>query len=125
MSLKNVSISRKLLLSFLVMVLISLAMSVVSWRSLQEIQTQVKWTNHTYKVMGHADHMLAGVMDQETGVRGYLIGGTENFREPYYKGQKMFQAEWAVLKNLTSDNPTQQDRLDRILEAEKSWRRQN
>ena len=122
MSFKNVSISRKLILSFLAMVLISLTMSVVSWRSLEEIQTQVKWTNHTYKVIAHADHMLAGVIDQETGVRGYLIGGTENFLEPYYGGQKMFQAEWAVLKNLTSDNPTQQDRLDRIHEAEKSWR---
>lgn len=122
MSFKNISISKKLLISFLAMVLISLAMSVVSWRSLLEIQKQVYWTNHTYKVIGHADHMLGAVIDQETGVRGYLIGGTENFLEPYFGGQKTFQAEWAILKELTSDNPTQQERLERILAAEKDWR---
>ena len=114
MSFKNITISRKLVLSFLAMVIISLTMSVVSWSSLKEIQTQVYWTNHTHKVMAHADHMLSGVIDQETGVRGYLIGGTENFLDPYFSGQETFQAEWAALKDLTSDNETQQERLDRI-----------
>ena len=122
MSFKNITISRKLVLSFLAMVIISLTMSVVSWSSLKEIQTQVYWTNHTHKVMAHADHMLSGVIDQETGVRGYLIGGTENFLDPYFSGQETFQAEWAALKDLTSDNETQQERLDRIHASEAGWR---
>ncbi len=122
MSFKNVSISKKLLLSFLVMVFISLVMSVVSWRSLEEIQRQVKYTNHEYKVISEADHILSAVIDQETGVRGYLISGTENFLEPYYAGQKIFQEELAKLKIDMVDNPAQLARLTAIQAAEKEWR---
>ncbi|WP_323785843.1 methyl-accepting chemotaxis protein [Thalassovita sp.] len=97
-------------------------MSVVSWRSLNEIEHQVKWNTHTYIVLAKSTDMLGAVVNQETGLRGYLIAGEEAFLEPYIAGQADFQTHLAALKDLTSDNPAQQERLDRIAEAEQTWR---
>ncbi len=122
MSLGKLSIGRKFGITFAALVLISVVMSVVSFISLREIKEQDGWTSHTYNVLGHANAMLAAVVDQETGMRGFLVSGDEGFLEPYTGGQDVFQAELAYLLETTSDNPAQQERLKRVGAAEAQWR---
>ena len=122
MSLGKLSIGRKFGLTFAALVLISVMMSVVSFLSLREIKEQVGRTAHTHKILAHADHMLAAVIDQETGMRGFLVSGDESFLEPYIAGQETFQSELAYLLETTSDNPAMQEHLRRIGAAEAKWR---
>jgi CHASE3 domain sensor protein len=62
------------------------------------------------------------MVDQETGVRGYLITGNEKFLEPYHRGSNAYAAAFQKIKDLTSDNPAQQSRLDELNELAKEWR---
>jgi CHASE3 domain sensor protein len=86
------------------------------------------WVNHTYEVKGHIQAILNKLVDAETGQRGYMFIGSEEFLEPYNdalrnssdarpKSDALEQhhsiaEEVDILKRLTSDNPTQQQNLD-------------
>jgi signal transduction histidine kinase len=61
-------------------------------------------------------------MDQQTGVRGYLITGDEKFLEPYHTGGNAYSAAIQKIKDLTLDNPAQQSRIDELNELAKNWR---
>ncbi|PZX16351.1 methyl-accepting chemotaxis protein [Palleronia aestuarii] len=119
---KALTISRKLALGFLAIVTIAIAASAVSLKGLADIRSVDSWNIHTYDVLEHATTALAAVVDQETGLRGYLISGDTAFLEPYEMGQQMFAEEIAELLSLTSDNPAQQERLVELREAEAMWR---
>ncbi len=119
--LDNISIPRKLFLAFTLMLLVGLGINgVVYWKS-SEIRQSVNWTDHTIKVIDAADRSLAGMVNQETGYRGFLLSGDAKFLAPYQKGWESFNAAWRQAKELTSDNPAQQERLEKIRKQAEAW----
>ncbi|NRA60277.1 MAG: CHASE3 domain-containing protein [Psychrobium sp.] len=46
----------------------------------------IKWVTHTYDVIATANNILASAVDMETGMRGYLLAGKEDFLAPYTAG---------------------------------------
>ena len=65
--------------------------------------------------------ILSGMVDSETGVRGYLISGDAGFLAPLENGQKQYNAAVARVASLTSDNPMQQKRLDVVRQNAREW----
>ena len=59
----------------------------------------------------------ASSSDAETGQRGYLLTGDETYLEPYRAAIKNVDQTVARLKNLTSDNPNQQKRIQALAAA--------
>lgn len=49
-----------------------------------------KWVDHTRLVLSEAFSAIAFVVDMETGMRGYLLAGKEEFLDPYRNGKKPF-----------------------------------
>ena len=41
------------------------------------------WVTHSYKVIETASAILGAAVDMETGMRGYLLAGEEQFLAPY------------------------------------------
>ncbi|MGE5503079.1 MAG: methyl-accepting chemotaxis protein [Actinomycetota bacterium] len=121
MSFGDAPIKTKLGISFAAIVVIMLAVSGVTWSSLSTIEKNDGWTIHTYQVLDRLAHMVETMVDQETGVRGYLVSGDETFLEPYNQGRRQFDEELAALKGLTADNLAQQDRFRAIGELAASW----
>jgi CHASE3 domain sensor protein len=64
---------------------------------------------------------MDAMLDQETGVRGYLITADERFLEPYHKGGNNFTTAVQEMKDLTH-NPAQQRRVDELNALGKNWR---
>ena len=71
-----------------------------------------RWNVHTYKVLVAGEDMLLSMINMETGTRGFLLAGEDNFLEPFNNGRKAFNGYWDAAKKLTSDNAEQQGRLD-------------
>ncbi len=65
--------------------------------------------------------VLAAAVDMETGMRGFLIAGQEEFLEPYYQGKRRFTEIVNTLKTTVSDNPEQVDLLNKIENTIKTW----
>lgn len=121
MSLSEMRISRKLALAFASILVVLLALSGIVVISISQMRSAVYWNNHTYEVLGKAEGIISGMVNQETGLRGYLVSGDEKFLQPYASGRKLFEDSFAAIKNLTSDNPAQQQRLDKIKSLADEW----
>jgi PAS domain S-box-containing protein len=86
-----------------------------SYRNTERFTEASEWRKHTYEVLRNLDKTVAGLVDAETGQRGYLLTGDEAYLEPYRAAIKYIDHTIGDLKNLTSDNPNQQNHVQ-ILE---------
>lgn len=122
MSLNNLPIGRKLGLAFTILVLISVTISYVTYDSLKTLNRQDKWTVHTYEVIDEGGELMEALLQQEAGIRGYLIDPDQTFLERVTKYDNIVKEQLAELARLTSDNPEQQERLRKLRELDEKWR---
>jgi methyl-accepting chemotaxis protein len=124
MRLANLSVSKKLITAFAAMIAISMASSALSIIRMREASEATRWNDHTHQVLAATDAVGAAMVDQETGVRGFLISGDEQFLEPYEAGGQAYGKAFDQLKTLTSDNAEQQARIADLGVAAAGWRDQ-
>ncbi len=101
-----------------------LAVDAVIYLKSSEIRSSTQWNEHTYQVIEAASATMAAMVDQETGLRGFLVADEDKFLEPYRNGVKAFSQALAKFRNLTSDNPQQQTRADDVQSGADTWRRE-
>jgi methyl-accepting chemotaxis protein len=118
----NLPIGKKLLAAFSLIVLVSAATTLLNYRNLNVIRDTEKWTSHTYLVLERLNGVTAAMVDQETGVRGYLVAADPKFLDPYKSGIENYGRAFNEIKTLTSDNPQQQARLAELDRFAQSWR---
>ncbi|WP_406543241.1 CHASE3 domain-containing protein [Clostridium ljungdahlii] len=119
--LNKLKIGTKLYLGFGVITLIMILVLSFSYKNLNTESQAVDWNVHTYQVIGEADNTLESLVNIETGLRGYAITGKDTFLEPYNQGKIDFQKHIQEIKELTSDNPKQQQRIDALSKDYQDW----
>jgi len=92
-------------------VAIFLVVSFLSYRSLLQVDTDEFWVLHSYQVQGYLDTLISDLENMETGQRGYVITGQQDFLEPYNTGLADVTKTFQTLQTLTADNATQQQYL--------------
>ncbi|MGF1753831.1 methyl-accepting chemotaxis protein [Vibrio makurazakiensis] len=117
----DLTIRSKLLFGNVITVGIIAALCAVVWSSIQTMSQTDKMVAHTYRVIDQSNGLVNAMVDQETGLRGYAIGGQEEYLEPYYAGKEAFSEYLETVKNLTSDNPAQQVRFDEVAKDAAGW----
>ncbi len=60
------------------------------------------------------EQILMSSVDAETGVRGYVITGDDNFLEPFSSAKTKSTDQLAKIKELTKDNPNQQKNIEEL-----------
>ncbi len=75
--------------------------------SIIELKKLTRWVEHTYRVIATAQAIIASAVDMETGMRGFLLAGQDQFLEPYTQGQNTFYQLIEELSQTVSDNPRQ------------------
>ncbi len=83
-----------------------------------------KWITHTRDVMETANEIVAAAVDMETGMRGYLLAGKEEFLDPYNAGGERFNERIASLSQTVSDNPAQVQLLSEVKKNIDAWQRE-
>jgi methyl-accepting chemotaxis protein len=92
--------------------------------NVSEMNDALQWINHTYKVIQDAMKIEAAAVDMETGMRGYLLAGKEEFLEPYNNGSKIFLSLVTKLQKTVSDNPAQVKLLGEVSQVIGQWKEQ-
>lgn len=87
-ALNDIKIMNKVALVLSTLICVSGATSVVGYNSLIKQEQTAAITEHTYKVVGALDSIMAAMVDQETGMRGYLISADEAFLAPQKAGRR-------------------------------------
>ena len=81
----------------------------------------VGWTDHTHEVLASANQLLAHAVNMETGMRGFLLSGEEEFLDPYNDGQAGFFDTMTALQKTVDDNPAQVERLMETETIIRNW----
>ena len=89
--------------------------------NIKTIKKNTAMVEHTYKVIEIANKILASAVDMETGMRGYLLAGEDEFLAPYNSGKKNFNTLVASLSKIVDDNPAQVKLLAQIKETVDTW----
>jgi len=76
--------------------------------------TAQRWVEHTFVVLRSADEFEGGLINAETGQRGFLLTGNEAYLEPYAAGVRQNAGALDRLQGLVADNPRQQQRVDSL-----------
>ncbi len=119
--LSRLSLTQKLSAAFGAIILIILGLVLVARHGFSEADKSVNWTIHTYQVMDASSDALIALTNMETGMRGFALSGQDDFLGPYNEGRERFERAWARMKQLTSDNPVQQKRLEDLRATQQSW----
>jgi len=117
----DISIAKKTLASFAILIVITIVGGLINHRQIAFIEKSIGWSEHTYDVLNTNAVLLSSMVNRETGMRGYLIAEDRKFLQPYEAGARAFGEALQRLRTLTADNATQQERIGRIDDLARGW----
>ena len=120
--LNNLSFRNKTMFGFAGVIVVMFSLGAAMLAMIGEARDGVRWTKHTYNVIGQLNSIVAAMVDQETGLRGYLLAGDEQFLEPFIAGKAAFDEVTEIVANVTTDNPRAQELIAQIKNVGLLWR---
>ncbi|NQX63826.1 CHASE3 domain-containing protein [Paenibacillus qinlingensis] len=115
-------IKPKIMLGYiLIIVCLGLSLLVVSSR-VTDLQKEVSFiSTHDMEVHDQLNELQKRMLDLETGMRGFVITGDEQYLEPYNEGNRTWQEAYNKIRQLVSDNPSQVQSMEAIEETIQLW----
>ena len=107
----NWSIGKKITAALAIGLLGLIVVATLSYNNTSKLMTTSRWVNHTHQVLEAREQILSLIKDAETGQRGYLITGEPRYLEPYNNALASMGPAISHLRELTADNPAQQQRI--------------
>jgi CHASE3 domain sensor protein len=105
---------RRLGFGFALAGLTLLLVAIFGYQTTEHLIDNDRWVTHTTQVRESLARLLATMVDAETGQRGFVITGRDDFLEPFNRGLADVERSYAEVRSLTVDNPLQQRRLDTL-----------
>ncbi|SQH74476.1 Methyl-accepting chemotaxis sensory transducer [Shewanella benthica] len=119
----KVSFRAKLMSSYAVLLSLMIIISIVVYTGVTSLVSNFKMVDHTHKVLQEVAKLEASGVDMETGMRGYLLAGKEEFLGPYTNGNRVFDSLITSLSSTVSDNPSQVKLLRETAETIGNWQK--
>ncbi|AFZ13113.1 methyl-accepting chemotaxis sensory transducer [Crinalium epipsammum PCC 9333] len=110
----NIKLGKITKIGFGTIIALMVGIGISSKVSTNRLVAAVNWVTHTYEVKAKLKGLEKDLVDAETGQRGFIFTGREDFLEPYKNSQKVNGQHFRELKELIKDNPKQIERLIRI-----------
>ncbi|MGK0178327.1 MAG: PAS domain S-box-containing protein [Nitrospinales bacterium] len=122
MSLK-LKLKSKLLIGGSVSLILFSILSIISLINISLVRETFWWVDHTQEVLKKANKIEKLIVDMETGQRGFLITGKEEFLEPYNLGKINLPIAINEIMELLRDNPSQADRVNKVSTLLDEWQK--
>ncbi|HEV8608286.1 MAG TPA: PAS domain S-box protein [Tepidisphaeraceae bacterium] len=108
------ALQRKVTLSFGAAVCMLCVLGILSYRSIHQFITSAGWNDHSRLVLATIAQVSDEATKAESSSRRYVITGNEGDLSPYRAAVEGVDSKVRQLRELTADNPRQQQRLDRF-----------
>jgi methyl-accepting chemotaxis protein len=117
----SVKTKPKVLLGVSIPLVLLLVLGLLALNSISNITRTAGWVDHTHTVLEKALKVVGSAVDMETGMRGYLLAGKEEFLDPYKAGEAASYQRIKDLQETVSDNPGQVERLGKVEAVLREW----
>ncbi|MDN3656235.1 response regulator [Ferruginibacter paludis] len=107
----QLSLKRNLMIGFGISLLILIGSSVASYISITNLLKSADMVNHTNTVVAKLEQTISVMKDAETGQRGFLLTGKDEFLQPYSGSYEKVLELIKDIKGLTADNAAQQEKI--------------
>jgi signal transduction histidine kinase/CHASE3 domain sensor protein len=103
-------------LLFWTVIVFLIAVSLFTYRNLNNYTSEVKATRHSNRVLRTLEITLSSLKDAEIGQRGYQLTRDTSYLEPYYLSLRTLPSQLRELDSLVSDDAEQSKRVDTLKE---------
>jgi PAS domain S-box-containing protein len=90
------------------------AIAILTYKDISGIRESERWIDHTNQILIKLGALYSELRGAESGTRGYLMSGDVAYLEPYHTAQAELPRLVESLRELISDNPREQRRLNRL-----------
>lgn len=112
---------RMLTRAILLPLFLAAALAGVFFWQINRLLAAARWVEHTDEVIARAQEAQRLLVDQETGLRGFLLTGNPEFLEPYDRATAEVAPALEALARLVADNESQVARLNAISSTRERW----
>lgn len=113
----KLTLDTKILAGFVACAITVVVIAVISFRKSEEFLESNDRVNHSHEVLDAFDQVLIGAVEAETGARGYLLTGEEDFLQPFTDAKAGLTNEIMRARELTAATPeltVNVDQLERL-----------
>ncbi len=106
---------------------IALVATLSSWMvstTLRHLDDATRAQERSHTIIHAVDGFLTAMLNQETGLRGYLITGQKVSLQPYEAGRPALDRAIADLNALVGSDATEQNRLREAADSARTWQRE-
>jgi CheY-like chemotaxis protein/signal transduction histidine kinase/CHASE3 domain sensor protein len=122
--LAHLPVQRKMMLVIGPLLVVFLLTNLATLYSLQAQASNRHWAEHTNRVLLQIGSVERSMLATQIGARGYMLQQTKAELAGFEGGGSALATRLAKLRTLTSDNPLQQERLDRVQGMALRWQRE-
>lgn len=108
------TIGNRVASGFSLCIIIVVALGVMSYRSTTSLLASNRQVTQSHQLLMQIEILVSTLKDAETGQRGYLLTGIDNYLDPYTDALQHINGYEQELRALTRDDPLQQRRLDTL-----------
>ena len=108
-------------IGFLLIAAILITLLTVAYLNFSKLNQANQWNEHTYQVLQSVEQIAQGLINMETGARGYALSGNPDSLAPYKDGAAQFKTAVEKVRTLTADNTQQQQRVPALQEMQERW----
>ena len=113
---------RRLLVRLLALPIITLALLALTLAyGFRLVQRSARRVDRSDQVIAYANNLVKLMVDEETGLRGFLLTGDTLFLQPYQEATQQLEPEFTTLFRLVRRDPEQTARLQRVQTASRAW----
>lgn len=105
---------RNLRLLFVMAVAVLLANASVPWLLLQRHVEEQGKVEQSLRIRETLASVLILLVDAETGERGYILTGNDDFLQPYHNARQLMPLALERLRELVKDDPARLERIDAL-----------
>jgi PAS domain S-box-containing protein len=99
---------------YLTGVIALISVGIATYRNFEAVQERNKLLSHSHEVIRTAEKVESFIKDAETSHRGYFLTGDKTYLTPYHASKDSLPVYLKKLQQLTSDNASQQARLENL-----------
>jgi len=107
----KIAFQKKILGGFILCCIALIIVAVISFKNSEQFVDTNQWVNHSHEVLYELEQILVNAVEAETGTRGFVTTGDEDYLMPFNDSKENLSAHVEKARNLMSDNPAQSKNL--------------
>ena len=113
---------RRLLIRVLALPIIALALLALTLVfGFRQVQRSARRVDHSDRVIASINNLVRLMVDEETGLRGFLLTHDTRFLQPYQEARQQLKPAFTALFTLVRHDPAQAARLQRMQKESDVW----